>query len=611
MLTGLIQVGQYLLDKRGKTSEPYIEVIENPNDNGRYKHILKIVFYIFNIKLCYKEIAYEQFSESRIHRYAYKKGSARGGDCTPTSKYTDPEKTLNKLVLSLKNLLDSVSNEHNEYPLFSEICRIMEQEYKTIRDDIEAKLKAISIPKKEAAVITLTIYTDSEEKYMGDFDIIKERLNTVSEEQYYNKYGKISKGIGECFYCKNKKEVFGFVNTYNFYTLDKIGFVSGGLDQEKAWRNYPVCSSCAHTLEYGRRYISKNLTSRFSGFDYSVIPKLSINNKLVMDEVFDILEDFEREKFSSSERVKDNLLNSEENFLEIMSENRNFLNYNLLIFREEQSGSVFRILLYIEDIVPSKLKSILRIKEKVDDMDIFKGFTGKDGSTYDLKFHFDRIRYFFPNNKFEGNHDKSFLEILNNIFTYKKISYTFLLGKIIEKIRELFSREEYIDNAVLSALMTIIFINNLNIFNDKPKGVLKIMAEQDGSFQKYLNFMDEYKDVFDSDFKRAVFLLGILVDRLLSIQYLERNSKPFYSRLNGLKLNEKLVRRIFTETLNKLNEYEKNHYYAGLEELISLYMLSGCELSDNDISFYFALGMTLGKRFFKNLNKNKEVDSND
>jgi len=51
------------------------------------------------------------------------------------------------------------------------------------------------------------------------------------------------------------------------------------------------------------------------------------------------------------------LLGSEKDFLEIMKDSKNYLNYNMLVFKEEQSGSVFRILLYIEDIVPSRVKT--------------------------------------------------------------------------------------------------------------------------------------------------------------------------------------------------------------------------------------------------------------
>jgi len=68
-------------------------------------------------------------------------------------------------------------------------------------------------------------------------------------------------------------------------------------------------------------------------------------------------------------------------------------------------------------------------------------------------------------------------------------------------------------------------------------------------------------------------LTGVLTEKLLNIQYKERGSKPFYSRLNGLKLNKNIVKRIYTEAINKLNEYNKN-YYKELEYLIGMYMLS-------------------------------------
>ena len=35
----------------------------------------------------------------------------------------------------------------------------------------------------------------------------------------------------------------------------------------------------------------------------------------------------------------------------------------------------------------------------------------------------------------------------------------------------------------------------------------------------------------------------------------------FYSRLNSLKMSEKIVKRVFVEVINKLTEYKKKHYY--------------------------------------------------
>jgi len=55
----------------------------------------------------------------------------------------------------------------------------------------------------------------------------------------------------------------------------------------------------------------------------------------------------------------------------------------------------------------------------------------------------------------------------------------------------------------------------------------KIMIEKTEKNKKYLDFFENesYKDVFNSDYKRAVFLTGVLTEKLLNIQYKERGSK--------------------------------------------------------------------------------------
>lgn len=612
MLAGILQLGEYVINNNDTYSDTHLQVIENPNEKGSYNHVLKISFSAENERICYKGVEYEEFSIGKIEKYAYKRGSARGGDITPTSKYTDASKTLNKIAISLNDILKGANKKDEELIIFKGILECISSNQDEIEEAINEKVKSTPLKKGESFILTITISHNGHEKYIGDFRLIKNHLSRISDEQYYSKYGKVSKGNGICYYCKEQNEVFGFVNTYNSYTVDKIGFVSGGFKQENSWKNYPVCSNCAQKLEQGKKFARENLTSRFSGFNYFVIPKAVIRDAYDEQEFIETLQEFEKNRnFSTEEKTKQNLLGSEKDFLEIMKDSKNYLNYNILIFKEEQSGSVFRILLYIEDIVPSKIKNILKIKDKIDEIELFKGLPGRDNTSYDMKFGFDKIRVFFPNNSMEGNFDKSFLEILNNVFTYKKISYKFLMERMISKIRVVFSREEYLDALVLQALMSTMFIQKLNLFNDKEKGVQKIMVERTEKNNKYLDFFENesYKNVFSSDYKRAVFLTGVLTEKLLNIQLQERKSKPFYSRLNGMKLNRNLIRRIYTEAINKLNEYNKN-YYKELEHMIGMYILgeeAEKSISNDDISFYFVLGMTLAKRF-KEEKKNGEDD---
>ena len=123
---------------------------------------------------------------------------------------------------------------------------------------------------------------------------------------------------------------------------------------------------------------------------------------------------------------------------------------------------------------------------------------------------------------------------------------------------------------------------------------------------QYEDFFVKHPEFFYSNTIKAVFLTGILCQKLLNIQYRDRKAIPFRSRLNSLKLSEKLIRRLLVEIQDKLEQYNKN-YYKDLETVIAWYLLdSQFELTNNEISFYFVMGMNLSNEFkFK-----KEEDSN-
>jgi len=114
--------------------------------------------------------------------------------------------------------------------------------------------------------------------------------------------------------------------------------------------------------------------------------------------------------------------------------------------------------------------------------------------------------------------------------------------------------------------------------------------------------------ILDEATKRALFLEGILALKLLNIQFRDKNAKPFYSRLNGLKIDEKVARRLLPEMINKLEEYDKN-YYKELEEAISYYFTQSdfSKFTVDEMSYYFALGLSLGKHYKK---EDKEEETN-
>ena len=62
---------------------------------------------------------------------------------------------------------------------------------------------------------------------------------------------------------------------------------------------------------------------------------------------------------------------------------------------------------------------------------------------------------------------------------------------------------------------------------------------------------------------------------------------------------KKIIKRIFVEAINKLTEYKKKHYYLELEKMIAGYFASSNfkELSNDEMSYYFVLGMNLVDKF--------------
>lgn len=122
----------------------------------------------------------------------------------------------------------------------------------------------------------------------------------------------------------------------------------------------------------------------------------------------------------------------------------------------------------------------------------------------------------------------------------------------------------------------------------------------------------EHQEYFKPPIIRAIFLEGVLVRKLLITQRMEKQSEPFYARLNGLKITEKVAKRILPEVINKLTEYGK--YYKNYQEIVhdigTAFIPANFNLSDDEYSFAFTLGMAL-ERDFRVGKEKAELDQAD
>ena len=600
MIEALKMMGQYV--KQNSTGGMVDKIVDNPNSNGKYNTVLILVFTKDGEEIVFKNVEVEEFSLQNLSKYAYKYGNPRGGDLTPTSKLTEAIKTYKRIQRPLKKVCKKLKGDSETEKLIAAIYELLQNE--DLSEQILEELEGVEY--EDNAVLTLGYRPDKDADllYVGDFDEFTQMLVDQYQKNFYYKYKK--KSIGKdniCYVCSNdSKQTYGYVCTFPFLTYDKPGFISGGFDQKKTWRNYPVCPECAEILDLGRDYLTTNLTSRFCGIDYFIIPKTIFSaDDDNREELFAILEELENhKKMSLNETTTDQLTKAQDDIFKEMSEYDNYVNFNLMFYREQNSA--FRILLYIEDVLPSYLQDIFAAKEEVDEQEIFRQLKGKEGKLFNLNFKFNLISDFFYVSHGSGrDFTEDFLEITNNIFSGRKISYRLLINRFIEHIREKFRNDKSIKYDNLKAIMILKFLKKLDLLSKtgKEKGEVQ-MTEVKGNYkEKIEKFLNDHSDILDSNVKRLVFLEGVLAQKLLNIQRSDNDGRaPFRPRLNGLKIDEKIAKRLYPEIINKLEEYDKN-YYKQLEELIAEYIVKSDFnlVSSNELSFYFTTGMNLADKF--------------
>ena len=103
------------------------------------------------------------------------------------------------------------------------------------------------------------------------------------------------------------------------------------------------------------------------------------------------------------------------------------------------------------------------------------------------------------------------------------------------------------------------------------------------------NLTIEHRYVLDeilvSDDKKSAYLLGFLTRKLTHIEYKNLEKTPFLNKIYDINLSHEKIRAIYPVMINELEE----------EASISLLKSDkNWNISDEETSFYFTLGYTLG-----------------
>jgi len=561
----------------------------------------------------YDRVGVEEYKESEKVKYLLKMPNRKGNsynNFSPTVKFTNKtDKVLDKLIgwfevvlgykKEKKSLKFSITDEERVF--LENIYKELTSNKKKIIDEIKENIDEINRQKKKhelrgTALLSLK-FVDGEESYIGDLDLFKKSLIEYVQQKELE---GMARGEKVCSLCGGKKEVRTGNGIYRFYTNDKAGYIAGGFDEKQAWRNFPVCLACRESLAEGKKYVEDKLTFEFCNLDYQLIPKTMFGHSrdsCTLQEILEILESFQKD-VKLRKREINQITNDEDEIFELISEQDDVMMLDFLFLIKENNAE--RILLHVEDVLPSRLKTIFNAKKKVD-----KAWGILLGNK---EFNMDCVRTFLNKSddkkKKQGDLDKYFLEITSSIFNANSVDFRFLLRFVMLKVRNRFNNNKDIRSEIRDGILMLAFLQELALIK---------MEVTDVEESKFEQFFEKFGDAMRDPLKRGLFLLGSLTKLLLNKQWKELGNDPFRKVLKGLKMQEKDFKGLLPKVQNKLCEYDS--FDKGKQLLakeISNYLLiagDNWRLSVDEMNFYFAVGMNLTDEITKMIYPEKKEEN--
>ncbi len=619
------QLGEVFKNKILKAQNPVDIFIENPYPGKDY-YILLLKFDCqekdAEILCNYSGIDVEELTanNSNYVKYAYRKGSPRGGDITLTTKLVKGNKKTpteenveKKLRIIDENVFKKIKSRKDKDAY---IFKVLYQTFKENKEIIQRELTEVLENADKNVLMSFKIILNDKEKYLYEFETIRNIIMDTVKQSYYIFNNKESKGQFKTDSVTQKQadEVFGFAAPLSFATVDKPGFVPGFFNIQENWKNYPVSMESAVDMELGYRFLFRELQGKFYGNQYLIIPNpvLPVSNEEMFGLVKRLHEAMVEENLRRSRKER-----AEDYVMKKIGEWENYITVDLMFFFK--SNAAFRINLFLEEILPSTFSKIFSdIPDQINKYSLFQKakYVKKTNYYEPLKFHFGLIKQFFP---------EDFLEITQKIFEKGRIDKDYVFSHLMAYYRKKKMKNPEKSQAWLirEAIMVYLYLKKRGIINENSKNNHTMkeelfplhknqeeQAREDKSFnlEAFENFVRENTEFLNSDIKIGLFALGVLVRYVLDYQQRNLKATPFINKLHGFKLSPELVQKIEVEALNKLTQYSKSIYtYNELKEMITkklnLHFPELEKLSNYEISFYFVTGMELGY-LFKNKDNN-------
>jgi len=598
MLKAIKELGECIRKK--EKSDTISTLIELPKLKGT-KKIICVVIEKRDNGFVFSDVYVEDFDLEKAKKILYRTHRHGRYDVTLTTKCNKPEKLKERWRLWFENTRKEYPDNYSSF--FERMRSTVLAD--TVIQKIYEKYNSLGKEDRKNCIVTVKIKEGDREKYLGEIPEFVEIFERISVDKFYRKHKTESKGYGVCCLCLKSGEVFP-ASPFSVFTVDKVGFAYE-FNRENAWKQLPICLDCSFDLEEGKKFLMDRLSFKVYQYQYFVIPYA-----VQQETLSEVINEIEHRK---SHDYRRGLIDAEEDIMEIMKEKEDVITM-ILIFYKTKGGKkdYFDILRYVEEIPPSWIKRIYDTFDRISQKSIFREDSLKvilgekwagdfrwgswDGRSIE-DMHLAGIvkEFFYIRNETGKNLSKAGLNILGDIFGRVPIDRDFLVRHLIGAIREEHEKGNEWSERMLTikSFYLLEFLLEVGLVSGS-KEVCSVGEEIKG---KIGEFFSEHSNAFDTPEKKAVFLEGVLTRFLLDVQYMKRKETPFRKKLHGLKLNKKLIKRLFSEVIEKLEQYGVS--YPSLQSLVAEYFVkadeNGWEISDEEVSYYFALGLNLGRKF--------------
>jgi CRISPR-associated protein Csh1 len=339
----------------------------------------------------------------------------------------------------------------------------------------------------------------------------------------------------------------------------------------------------------GERFIQNNLNTYIGGLSLYLIPSLIFKNENLDVTRFSSYVKHLNNSVVNLESLEDfnNRINE---YIEFEDEKNNFI-INYLFYRK--SKSEFKVLRLIKDVPPSRLDKIRNVESEIISL-IKERYNDQQSFKIDIR----NIYYSIPIGKNDVMYSK-YLDLLDAVFSNRKISYSFLIDQFTEVARIIrfqkgnfnISPKGILEYKIIQLNFLLSFLNRLNLLRGN------IMAE---NADKAIDVPDEiasfWEDIgiYQDDCKKAAFLLGNLIGKIGNEQYRQgHESKPVLNKLNFQGISTNNLIRLSNGVFEKLMQYKilkfNERAFSVFKELIDG-NINNWKLSNQENVFYILSG---------------------